>query len=341
MALPLVQLSDSYIDAGDIQISSQATAKLYVKSLQDVGCSITLTISSNSTYFSFSKTSSVQSITVYNNVADYTDWIPVNIYLNAGTTPGFQSTTIYVSNYVNLSTQQSTALTAPQCIVSFDIVNLSKVIIVTRTSIDFGQVKVGGQVNGGGAATADLVIMNSLASTSSTAINITLSGPAAPFSIVSDTAQASLTPGQARTITIQAAPTAVGTANSSLSITHDATNMTSPITINLSVVGVSYYDFSTASYTMPDGSLLRLDLRVSYNGSLSGYNSNLQQQGVDVIEFGALESRVDIEKLRVEMPTATVRLLDRKGFLESLIFDDGNSNPQFQAAIMRSTDGGF
>ncbi len=104
-------------------------------------------------------------------------------------------------------------------------------ISVTTTSVNFGNVNVGQPTN------QTITITNQASSTEALAGNVgTLS---APFSVVSGGGAFNLAPGQSIMVTVQFSPKIAGPASASLSITHNATNRTSPTNISLSGTGVT------------------------------------------------------------------------------------------------------
>jgi hypothetical protein len=115
----------------------------------------------------------------------------------------------------------------------FEFVSSVINISVTTTSVNFGSVNVGQVAN------QNITITNQASSNAALTGNVgTLS---APFSVVSGGGAFNLAPGQSVTVTVQFSPTTAGSASASLSITHNATNQTSPTNISLS---------GTAQYTL-------------------------------------------------------------------------------------------
>ncbi len=103
-------------------------------------------------------------------------------------------------------------------------------ISVNPSSVDFGNVTVGQ------SASRTIIITNEATYTGALTGNVgTL---AAPFSVVSGGGPFNLTPGQSMAVTVQLTPTTAGLASTNLSITHSATNQTSPIKILLGGSGV-------------------------------------------------------------------------------------------------------
>ena len=107
------------------------------------------------------------------------------------------------------------------------VVNLS----ITPVDLSFGNTYIGQSAN------QTITITNQASSTAVLKGNVgTLS---APFSVVSGGGTFNLAPGESVTVTVQFLPTTAGSASASLSITHDATNQTSPANISLSATGVN------------------------------------------------------------------------------------------------------
>ena len=113
-------------------------------------------------------------------------------------------------------------------------VNVSGVAPVINLSITPPSVN-SGSVNVGQFSDQTFTITNQPAS------NATLTGNvgtlAAPFSVQTGGGVFSLTPGQSATVTVRFSPTVPGTASGNLSISHNATNQTSPSIVSLSGTG--------------------------------------------------------------------------------------------------------
>ena len=106
------------------------------------------------------------------------------------------------------------------------VVNLS----ITPVDLNFGNIYIGQSAN------QTITITNETSSTGVLTGDVgTLSDP---FSVVSGGAF-NLAPGQSVTVTVRYSPTTSGPASANLSITHNATNQTSPTKISLSGTGVS------------------------------------------------------------------------------------------------------
>jgi Abnormal spindle-like microcephaly-assoc'd, ASPM-SPD-2-Hydin len=111
----------------------------------------------------------------------------------------------------------------PQCL---PVVDMS----IAPTSLNFGSVNVGQ------SSKQTITITNQASSTAASTGNVgTLS---APFSVVSGGGAFNLSPKHSVTVTVQFSPTVAGPASASLSVTHNATNKTSPTTVELSGIGV-------------------------------------------------------------------------------------------------------
>ena len=103
------------------------------------------------------------------------------------------------------------------------------VISVSPSSIDFGTMTVEQTLD------RNVTISNSSSSTANLIGNVAISGSG--FSIVSGSGSFSLSPDQSKTITVRFAPTSATSYSGSVSITHDATNQSSPATVSLSGTG--------------------------------------------------------------------------------------------------------
>jgi plastocyanin len=104
-------------------------------------------------------------------------------------------------------------------------------ISVTPAAVNFGNVNVGQ------FSDQTITIANQASSTAPLTGNVdTL---AAPFSVQTGGGAFSLTPGQSMPVTVRFSPTAAGAASDNLSITHNATNQTSPTNIPLSGTGIT------------------------------------------------------------------------------------------------------
>ena len=104
-------------------------------------------------------------------------------------------------------------------------------ISVSPMSINFGNVAIGQ------SRETSVTITNQTNSTGILTGNVSISGT--DFSIVSGGVSYSLSPGQSRTVNVQFVPSAATTRTGTLSITHNATNFTSPINISINGVGVT------------------------------------------------------------------------------------------------------
>ena len=104
-------------------------------------------------------------------------------------------------------------------------------ISITPSSVNFGNVNVGS------ASDQTITIMNQASSTG--ALTGSVDALSAPFSIVSGGGAFNLNPGQSTSVTVRFSPTAPGPASTNLSITHNATNQTSPSSISLNGTGVT------------------------------------------------------------------------------------------------------
>ena len=100
-------------------------------------------------------------------------------------------------------------------------------ISVSPSPINFGSILVGQ------SATQTITITN--APTSTDTLTGSVASLSAPFSVVSGGSSFSLAPGKSRTVIVSFTPTATGSFSDTLTITHNATNQTSPI--NLPITG--------------------------------------------------------------------------------------------------------
>jgi len=104
-------------------------------------------------------------------------------------------------------------------------------ISVTPASVDFGNVAVG--------QSSDRIITITNQANSAGALTGNVGTPVAPFFVVSGGGAFSLNPGQSMPVTVRFSPSAAGPAPGNLSITHNATNESSPSPISLSGTGVT------------------------------------------------------------------------------------------------------
>ncbi|HEY1373579.1 MAG TPA: FG-GAP-like repeat-containing protein [Candidatus Binatia bacterium] len=144
-----------------------------------------------------------------------------------------------------------------------DAINLS----VSPSPLAFGNVAVGQ------FADLPLTITSQAASTQTLTGSVgTLS---APFSIQSGGGSINLTPGQSQIVTIRFAPTAAGPSSTNLSITHNATNRTSPTDVMLSGAGLAAAgpNLVVSALSGPSAALLKGKLALSYTVQNQG-NAN-------------------------------------------------------------------
>jgi hypothetical protein len=106
-------------------------------------------------------------------------------------------------------------------------INLS----VSPISVSFGSVLIGEQ------ATQTLAITNLSSSTGT--LQMSIGNLSSPFSLVSGGGSFNLAPGASRTLTLGFSPTSPGAVFQTLTLTHNATNQTSPMNISVNGVGVS------------------------------------------------------------------------------------------------------
>jgi hypothetical protein len=115
-------------------------------------------------------------------------------------------------------------------------------LLINTTPIDFGNVIVGKSVN------QILTIAN--LSTSANTLTASVGNLSDPFAVVSGGGTLSLAPGESQSVLISFSPTSSGTFSQTLSITHNATNQTNPVSVPVSGMGttaVILMDISPAS----------------------------------------------------------------------------------------------
>ena len=104
-------------------------------------------------------------------------------------------------------------------------------ITVNPTALDFGTVTLG-QISD-----QTITIVNQAGSTETLTGNV--GAVSAPFSVVSGGGSLSLSPGQSKLVTVRFLPSASGPASQTFSITHNAANQNSPITVSLTGTGIA------------------------------------------------------------------------------------------------------
>ena len=103
-------------------------------------------------------------------------------------------------------------------------------LLIDPTSVNFGNVTTG--------QTADRMITLSNGTNSTATLTGSVGGLSGPFSVVSGGGAFSLTQGQSHSVTVRFSPSAAGTFNGALEITHNATNQTSnPVSVPLTGTG--------------------------------------------------------------------------------------------------------
>jgi len=151
--------------------------------------------------------------------------------------------------------------------------SISIIITVTPSSVDFGTVTVG--------QTRDTTITISNAPGSSGPLNGSTSVSGAGFSIISGGGSFSLLPGQSHTVTVRFAPTQATSYSGTLSITHNATNTGTPITVPLSGAGGSIIitvtpssvDFGTVTVGQTRDTTITISNAPGSSGPLNGSTS--------------------------------------------------------------------
>jgi len=107
------------------------------------------------------------------------------------------------------------------------VVNLS----IVPPSLDFASVTVGQQ--------ADHTVTVTNQNNSTDTLTGSVVGPSAPFSLVSGGGMFNLLPGHSTTIVVRFSPSAAAVFNDTLTITHNATNQSSPTSVPLVGTGVT------------------------------------------------------------------------------------------------------
>lgn len=141
------------------------------------------------------------------------------------------------------------------------------IIEISPASQDFGSVEVGESID------KTFSIRNSSSSNSTLTGNVSLSS--SHFSIISGGGSFSLSPGQSKNVTIRFTPTSTGAKSANISITHNATNVSSPATIPISGTG-------TAT-PIPDLEILELIIDDDNSGGSNG-NGNGKAEVGETIE---------------------------------------------------------
>ncbi len=111
-------------------------------------------------------------------------------------------------------------------------------ISVSPSSLNFESVTVGQYSD------KTVNITNSSSSTANLTGNVSISGT--DYSIISGSGLYNLSPGDSKTITVRFSPFSSGTKSGSLSITHNATNSSSPISVSLTGIGEHYIEISVS-----------------------------------------------------------------------------------------------
>jgi hypothetical protein len=181
--------------------------------------------------------------------------------------PG-QNTIGVMAVLINLSDQVPT-----------DSINLS----VSPSPLAFGNVAVGQ------FSDLPLTITNQAASTQP--LTGSVGALSAPFSIQSGGGAINLTPGQSQIVTIRFAPTAAGPASTNLSITHNATNRTSPTSVMLTGAGLSAAgpNLVVSALSGPASALLKGKVALTYtvqnqgNANAGSFNVNFVLSSDNVI----------------------------------------------------------
>lgn len=136
-------------------------------------------------------------------------------------------------------------------------------------SLNFGSVAVN--------ATADrtLTITNPAASTGSLIGSITLPATSTGFSPMVGSTSFNLAPGQSSNLTLRFQPTSGGSFNAPVTITHNAGNVSNPVSVSLLGVGTT----GTQTPTLNCTGAIPLTCEVTYNGTTTGGTNNVSQYG--------------------------------------------------------------
>jgi len=119
---------------------------------------------------------------------------------------------------------------------------------INPATVDFSNVVMGQSL------TQTLTIINLATSTGT--LDGSVGSLSEPFSVVSGGGTFSLLPGKSRSVVIRFSPTSLGTLSQTLSITHNATNLTSPKDVSLVGTGVAAVNLSIAPTPVDFGDVI-------------------------------------------------------------------------------------
>jgi len=153
--------------------------------------------------------------------------------MSLGSKPGHLTTSGYVFYLWGCQTDNTPPPGRQYASRAFAITTAPPVINISiaPAGLSFGNIDVGQFAN------HTITIMNEASSTGVLTGNVGSLLP--PFSVVSGGGAFNLAPGQSVTVTVRFSPTTAGPTSASLSITHDATNQTSPSSISISGTGMN------------------------------------------------------------------------------------------------------
>jgi len=154
------------------------------------------------------------------------------------TSPGSFTQTLSLTHNATTVTN-CTVVSATNCTVTLKGVGAPATnLAISPVPVDFGTVPVDASLlEPGRAPTQTLTITNLPTSTGTLDGNVDTSGLPSPFSVISGGGTFSLPPGTSRAILISFAPTSAASFLGTLSITHNATNRSSPVVVPVSGIG--------------------------------------------------------------------------------------------------------
>lgn len=123
--------------------------------------------------------------------------------------------------------------------------NIASYISISEDSIDFGSVTIGQSL------TRSVQITNLDSSTDDVSGEIIVSGN--DFTILSGGGAFTLTPGNSKMVVVKFSPSSEGEKNGTLSITHDASNMSTPVEIPLSGMGSALVEMNFSATSLDFG----------------------------------------------------------------------------------------
>ncbi|MDP3831103.1 MAG: choice-of-anchor D domain-containing protein, partial [Ignavibacteriaceae bacterium] len=169
------------------------------------------------------------------------------LIIPANTSPGVYYL-VFVADYEN-SVLESDENNNKACgDAFFNVVSPTPAITVNPTSVNFGNVNIGQNSD------QTVTITNGPNSNGNLSGNISVSGNG--FSIVSGGGQYDLSPGQTHQIVVRFTPTQSGSHNGTLSISHNAGNQSSPITVPLTGNGVETINITVSPTPINFGNVI-------------------------------------------------------------------------------------